>query len=132
MPEYFLLNAMMHPKQQPNKTNTTAQTSTTLCRSLCLWKGHHKKLCQKKCQTHYWKQLPIVSDPRPLETFKNLSLGNIQIRFLTENPVAGGWLPPRAPEAGVQDQPQCREALPVRKETEPWSGCGMCSLFAMH
>ena len=26
MPEYFLLYAMMHPKQQPNKTNTTAWT----------------------------------------------------------------------------------------------------------
>lgn len=26
MSEYFLLSAMMHPKQQPNKTNTTAQT----------------------------------------------------------------------------------------------------------
>lgn len=26
MPEYFLLYAMMHPKQQPNKTNKTAWT----------------------------------------------------------------------------------------------------------
>lgn len=54
------------------------------------------------------------------------------MRFLTENPVAGGWLSPRATEAGVQHHPQCRGTIPVRKETEPWSGYGMCSPFAMH
>lgn len=62
----------------------------------------------------------------------NISSGNIQMRFLTENPVAGGWLPQRAPEAGVQDSPRCRETLPLRKEKGPWAGCGLCSPFAMH
>lgn len=47
MPEYFLLNAMMHPKQQPNKTNTTAQTLQHFVEAYASGKANIKSYARK-------------------------------------------------------------------------------------